>query len=505
MSTIDEFLARPTGPPATGGQPPTPEQEAILDAFATGDSLKVEAGAGTGKTTTLTMVAAATGRPGRYLAFNKAIADEAGGKMPRNVTASTAHSLAYRAVVTPELRTRMNMPRLRSSEIAGILDLESLALRTGWGRKHLEPWRLAGIAMRALAVFCQSADDRPGPQHVPFQDGIDPPGEQANNRHLAQHLAPAVRRAWADLQHPAGALPYKHEHYLKAYQLTRPHIGGDFILFDEAQDANPVMTAIVEDQAHAQLVVVGDTAQQIYAWNGAVNALARFDIDRRLWLTQSWRFGPAVAEVANRILDAAHLELRITGHPHHHSTVEHLDEDHVKAVLCRTNAQAVLEVLDALDRQRRPALVGGGQEILRFAYGAADLQKGRKSTHPELACFDTWAEVLDYVEADAQGHELTLLVKLVQRFTVPTLIAVLQHELHDERTADVVISTAHKAKGREWPTVRLAPDLEVERDEETGKLPVDELRLLYVAATRARDVLDLGGIPLTWPDRDGDE
>jgi len=38
---------------------PTPEQEAILDAVRQGDNLVIEAGAGTGKTSTLKLIAEA--------------------------------------------------------------------------------------------------------------------------------------------------------------------------------------------------------------------------------------------------------------------------------------------------------------------------------------------------------------------------------------------------------------------------------------------------------------
>lgn len=501
MSTVDEFMGAWSATPARTGPEPTDEQQAILDAFATGDSLKVEAGAGTGKSSTLRMCAQATRRPGRYIAFNKAIVTDA--RMPANVTASTAHSLAYRAIVGPELRARLGAPRMKSAEVARHLDLEAVSLHCGDGRrKWLDGWRLAGIVQRAVEMFCQSADEVPGPGHVPRQEGLDDEG----HLELAEHLAPFVRRAWDDLASPVGFLPYRHSHYLKAFQLTHPRLECDFILYDEAQDANPVMTAIVEEQDHAQLVVVGDSNQSIYGWNGAIDAIRRWPIERRLLLTRSWRFGSAIAEAANQVLSEIGTDLRLVGSPDIVSTVEHLDEENVTAVLCRTNAGAVEEVLDALDRGRKPALVGGGEEVLRFAYGASDLQAGKKSTHPDLACFDSWAEVLDYVESDAQGHELSLLVKLVQRFTVRTLIAVLQRELVDERSADVVISTAHKAKGREWSTVRLSGDLAIERDEETGELDADELRLLYVAVTRAREVLDAGAVPLRWPapDRGGE-
>ena len=81
----------------------TDEQRLAVEQALTGLPLKVEAGAGTGKTTTLVAISKAlvgTGRcrRGLYLAFNRAIAESAGAKLPPEVESRTAHGLAYRAV-----------------------------------------------------------------------------------------------------------------------------------------------------------------------------------------------------------------------------------------------------------------------------------------------------------------------------------------------------------------------------------------------------------------------
>ena len=41
------------------------------------------------------------------------------------------------------------------------------------------------------------------------------------------------------------------------------------MLLDEAQDANPVIAAIVENQSHARLAAVGDRCQAIYDCRGS--------------------------------------------------------------------------------------------------------------------------------------------------------------------------------------------------------------------------------------------
>jgi hypothetical protein len=63
---------------------------------------------------------------------------------------------------------------------------------------------------------------------------------------------------------------------------------------------------------------------------------------------------------------------------------------------------------------------------------------------------------------------------------------------------DVIISTAHKAKGLEWGRVKIGKDFKGPKtDETTGKVTMpndDELRLAYVAVTRAEKSLDPGSL-----------
>src|SRR5262249_45322727 len=138
----------------------------------------------------------------------------------------------------------------------------------------------------------------------------------------------------------------------------------------------------------------------------------------------------------------------------------------------------------------KPFLVGGGGEVLAFAYGARDLQEGRYAEHPDLSCFNTWTEVEQYVEQDEQGDEIKLLVELVNRFGVAVIIAALD-DMPDEGDADLIVSTAHKAKGLEWDRVRLADDfVRVDKEGQPQEPTEQELRLQYVACTRARRHLD---------------
>jgi len=137
-----------------------------------------------------------------------------------------------------------------------------------------------------------------------------------------------------------------------------------------------------------------------------------------------------------------------------------------------------------------PALVGGGDEIVRFARGAQDLMQTGFSDHPDLACFSDWGEVRRYVDEDEQGSDLRLNVKLVEDFGVQVILDALDRTVR-EQDATVIVSTAHKSKGREWSSVQVAGDFP---SPESGRLGDEELRLLYVACTRARRELDIEAV-----------
>ena len=87
---------------------------------------------------------------------------------------------------------------------------------------------------------------------------------------------------------------------------------------------------------------------------------------------------------------------------------------------------------------------------------------------------------------------------------LPGLVADLRRRaVPHSAAADRVLATAHKAKGLEWPRVRLADDFPTleELDAADGdRIPYltpeerdQELHLLYVAATRARQQLEPNG------------
>lgn len=464
----------------------TDEQHAIVAGFRHGSDLRVTAGAGTGKTSTLVEVAAtAPTRRVLYLAFNKSVQVEASRKFGRNVKCSTIHSLAYQSVGS-QFRDRLNGPRVPLAAAARVLGLnQKLVL----GQAVLSPARLAGIAMETVARFAGSASPHLDPIHVPVVPGV--PAEY--RRDVISVIVPAAERAWQDMSTPnRGQLRTTHDVYLKVWAMRRPQIGAEVILYDEAQDTTGVTADVMRQQkaAGARLVVVGDSAQAIYGWRGAIDALDMFGDDLKgLSLTQSFRFGPAIADLANEWLQYLGQPLRLRGHVPLDSSIGPVPEP--DAILCRSNGGVMSEVLTAQMVGRAVAVLGGAQELERLAAAAADLKNGRTTNHPELAAFTSWADVQDYANT-SDGRDLKALVNLIDSHGSATIISAVTRTVPEDTPGALVVSTVHRAKGREWDRVRIASDFLPPDDDAPRQEQIDEGMLAYVAVTRAKKRLDPG-------------
>jgi hypothetical protein len=466
----------------------TGQQSDIVDAASTGEDVRVRALAGTGKTFTLTAVARA--RPGvemSYVGFNRAIVEEGRRKFPRNVQCNTAHAIARRAVAAsrPELLQRLNTTeRVPSWKVAEILRIWQPFEFSGF---KLRERKLGGLVKETVKRFCSSTATEPQAWMVPKVPGLDTPAARAA---LSEHLMPFVVKAWEDLISDRGRLQFSHDVYLKLFSMASVCIvPGEVILFDEAQDADPVILEIIRRQQAergVQVIPVGDENQQIYKWRGAVDSLEMFECEHDLTLTESFRFGPAIAEEANLILSLLPTDLRVVGHEPVASVLGELTDPDV--VLCRTNAEAIARMMIAQIAGRSAGLVGGTSAVEGLARAAKDLSEGRETYHPELQAFATWNDVVQYVEEDADARDLQVLVRLVERYGPDELLDAVERAV-PEQSADLVLSTMHKAKGREWGRVLLANDFPPPLDV-NGDVSDEELRLAYVAATRAKDVLD---------------
>lgn len=469
---------------------PTAQQNEALAAYATGGNLLLRAGAGTGKTSTLRLLAGSDeDKRVLFIAFNVSVKDAAVASFPSNTVCLTSAGLANRGLRASghsALVSRMlskNQSPVERSKILGLPFQHAIEGNDG-EVKVFQGWQLASIAISTVSRFCYSADAEVTGWHVPKLDGLT----ESQHESLKTFIVPFARKVWADICNPQGRLTWAqgHDFYFKFWALTNPVLDFDAVFVDEAQDTNPALAGVIANQT-TQIVMVGDESQAIYGWRGARDAMSGFNADHVVNLSQSFRFGPAVAEFANKFLGLLDAPLRIEG-AGPESTVGEVHEP--DAILTRTNAGAIEHAIEQLELGRKVALVGKmANEIRSFVDAAEKLMNGKRVQHADLAAFTSWDEVVDYV-SQPEGRDLKMIVSLIDKYGIAGLRGIVEQTV-SSKDADVVISTAHKAKGLEWNSVKIGGDFKVQTEEGEPVGP-SELMLMYVAVTRAMVSLDPG-------------
>jgi len=446
----------------------TQEQQDIVQCQS--PELVVKAFSGTGKTSTLKAYAAA--RPTQrllYLAFNRAIRDEAQGTFPNNVTCLTSHQLAYRAGghhYRKKLQNQLTLPVIAD-----------------WLNTH--DWEFASKAREALNLFLHSGDE---------QLNVERFKSISRKKSERKVLLDACQSLWLSMQSfDAGSLPMTHDGYLKLYQLSQPNLSSyDGILFDEVQDVNPVTRQIVLTQS-MPWVMVGDPHQQIYRFRGAQNAMLAEGIKDKplLTLTQSFRFGPNVAALANDILNIKGETAILKGHTTQ-DTVEVWKKQPLTghyAVLHRTVAGVISTALNHDTCYWIGGVEGYRLSDIEDIYWLARNKTARVKNKRNIAPYKDYGEYCR-IAKESEDAEMQQTIKIIDKHEhLPDDLKQLREKaVTDETKAAVTVSTAHRSKGLEWDTVVLHDDFPNLLDDSKIRLPdyyIDELNLMYVAATRA--------------------
>lgn len=118
--------------------------------------------------------------------------------------------------------------------------------------------------------------------------------------------------------------------------------------------------------------------------------------------------------------------------------------------------------------------------MLRMLDDVTRLKRGIPAECAEFFGFRDWSEVVEFAESD-EGESLRSFVSIVGAFGEGALIQRLKSVESQESSADLIISTGHKAKGREWESVALHSDFEprVSKDDPNKfVLNQEEARLL---------------------------
>ncbi|WP_275466273.1 nucleotide exchange factor GrpE [Streptomyces noursei] len=607
--------------------PPTDEQRVTIEGAARRRlNMAVLALAGTGKSTLLKMLSHRM--PDQnivYLAFTKSVAAEAReaqarGEYADNMVALTANAYAARAT---DRRLNDRLPGNKKRDFKK-LKPQQVADRMRWydtvpaGNRDLGPAAAAAVASNALAQWAKSADAELGPQHVHGKT-------EQERRDLFTAIKPLADRMWANLTDPEAGdpdhdLPMDFDYIVKQWALGGYRLDADTLFWDEAQDVNPVLEGVVRGaiEQGIHVVAVGDSNQAIYGFRGASDALSKIPVDARATLTQSFRFGPAVADSGNRFLRLLGTKMRLKGFDAKQSRIEELHPGDESMIIALTNAGVALAAVQAITAGRTVAVAGGVKDLQEFVQAARALAAGEKTSHSELARFNgmPYDDILKEVNAAPDLQQLASLFNLLKkhpeevdallesgsrpatteltadrvwvhldwnapsaqdlkawlgsktngvgkllyhpdtrryyyepgkrevpwsapngRFGIHKIDNKLSLEeaqqridaylakLYPEPTAedgrgrvvpegephDVLVTTAHKAKGLESERVRIAGDFKGPERDGDGHIvwetmPDDEaLRVAYVALTRATEVLDPGGLGWVFEATKGDD
>lgn len=467
------------------GFAPTDEQLAAVEAFRYGDNLKINAFAGSGKTSTLALLSRHSRGAGIYIAFNRACVKDASARFSDNVKCSTVHALAFRSL-NRQFRMEKLTGKLNPNIVLSHFNLE----RFESGGLRLSEKQMASLALATFREFAYSRHDSPRQATVPLY-GIVAHTDDNLRRELGEVVRGIVEAMWEKMRSPASNMPLGHDGYLKYWALTHPKLNVDFILLDEAQDTNDVVLDMLERQT-CQIVYVGDRHQQIYEWRGAVNALDRAQASRETMLTRSFRFGDPIAVLANAALRRLGEPSRIVGNVNVSSRIEGVPRP--DAIVARSNGSDLAAVIACLENGDIPFVEGGTDELKRLIRGVYELRENGYSTAPEFFGFSSWDEIVEYSETD-YGKDLATFVRLVQTYGLGRLWHIVKNVAEDPETAALTISTTHKAKGREWGAVRLEDDfVNTENDQNSNpkQMSKEEIRILYVAITRAKNTLQIG-------------
>lgn len=475
---------------------PTEEQTAIKEAFPDHRFLTIQAKSGSGKTSTLYLLANSTEDRILYLAFNKSMAEEARRKMPPNVECRTLHSICYQ-FLDHRLRAKLSRPEGQyvnvagtGSEIAKKFKINNLIDKRG---KTLLTRAMIGLMIKqTVGKFEFSDDPFISRKHFPSVHLADIKRKGINEHKLITEVVKYAKQLWRERIDPNTDTLMTHDTYVKLFELSGADLGYDIIFGDEFQDVNPAFLSILRNAKSAkQVVVVGDEYQSIYQFRGSQNMMKETSTyGAELPLTACFRFGPKVANIANMILsDKEPLRHPLVGKGFDTVVGSYKSDvvDYTKpyTIIFRKNLTLLMEAMDRIADGEEIIINVDTRDFISMVDSVNALRRGdiEKVKHETVLPYADWNEFVECAEADPDAKRLLNIVVSGKANTIA-------HTLRTHRnspTAKVTLTTAHKSKGLEWDQVIVANDFPSNYDKKTGEwvgLEEAERNLLYVAHTR---------------------
>ena len=465
----------------------TPEQQSVIDTLSRPDVNLVltPACAGSGKTHTLVELANQLNpKSGIYLAYNKAIAEEAGQKFKdTNIKCLTVHSLAYSAVVRQYgLKVGYFGPRDVITENISYADKKAIV-------DAVESF-LVSPSSDPVDFLCRTYSD-----NSLVEDALEHLNLMAN-----------------------GEISCNHNFYLKMYQsliATKaiPAPETDLLLLDEAGDLNPVTLELFRLINAPKKIAVGDSKQNIYGFNGTINGFTEMaDEGVTVALTQSFRVAAPIASKIEKFI-CKHVDpsFIFTGRDYPEgSDVE------TTAYIARNNTGLVEEMFHLMDQGKGFSTTRKIDQILELPLILANLSNGKpiegyKYKHLEnlrkawerSKTLQAKGTINSYIRnAMHDDDEIRRGFDAVMKHGPKELNTLTKYVKEcSKKTWPLTLTTAHSSKGLEFDAVIIAPDLVYSTDKAIAEIEEitgrkgseskvikleEELLLAYVACSRAK-------------------
>jgi DNA helicase-2/ATP-dependent DNA helicase PcrA len=479
-------LSLPEGDPARIGPlaSPSPYQEKIFAHMSSPRSLIVKAVAGSGKTTTC--IQSLRHIPGVDLAACRA---------------STFHSVGFNAVVKKLALPQEIKPD--TGKVAAIarkrLTEEDHDLYASFCSK------LVGLA-KGQGVGVLVPDEAAVWHEIIAHQDLTLEDEKAEVDRAVQIARKLL--AASNAQAKLGVIDFDDMLYLPLLWNLRLW-QNDYVFVDEAQDTNPVRRAIARKALRpgGKMVAVGDERQAIYGFTGASHDamdLIRQEFNcEELPLTVSYRCPKSVGRQAQKLVEYFEVAPGAAeGSVEDLPMAQALKEGFLTsrdAILCRQTKPLFQAAFSLIAKGVGCAILGRD-----IAKGLTDLIKKRKASGlPNLVSkLEAYLqrEVAKHMEkgeeakAEAVADRVACVMTVIDNLaederTVPGLIRKLEG-LFTDGDGVLLLSTVHKAKGREWPNVAiLEPDLMPSAWARQEWQLQQERNLQYVAWTRCTERL----------------
>lgn len=446
--------------------------------------IKAVAGAGCGKTTTLQGAARLCNEAGArrlcYLAYNKPLVDDGKERFNNLACVRTFNSMAFEA--TAAMKSGRKTGNLYPSHVVQAFDLRSKKL-------PIDADNFSKIILHTVSNFCHSSSTSVLLSHLPAWVKDPVVGG------LAVQYASVLFQGLRVGQNTV--LPLGHEVYLKDWHLQGcPGLSNfDMVLLDEAQDATGVLLACL---AYAQrAVVVGDAGQQLYAYKGAQDAMLKIP-GAGYPLSLSFRFGPEIASLANRILSSKSSPppIRLKGLAGKETRIGKLRHGTPHTKIFRHNVSIARDAMVLADLRTPFAIVGDMQDLKEKIISANALMQRnfRDIKHPAYSQFKNWAEFEDWAAAHPES-EVSQAGMLASEYgeRVDDLVRILSG-IGQSHHPEVTLTGIYRAKGREWNNIVISSDFDTKleilgRRAQSAQFD-EELNLLYVASTRVKAFLE---------------